>query len=144
MICFDCLEKNVFDAKPLSESMLQYHLFLHPWEIVFICFLSIIYTRFTVISTSRKWIWKFCLFVLLCLETSLSLHLFLFSPKDASTISQFYRRRWHRVLAFDSVWCHRWRWVSVGVVGLTVFSIRCPINIILTTDLLWYPHYWNV
>ena len=50
---------------------------------------------------------KILYIVLLCLETSLSLHLFLFSPKEASTISQIYRRRWHRVLAFDSVRCHR-------------------------------------
>ena len=87
---------------------------------------------------------KILFIVLLCLETSLSLHLFLFSPKEASRISQFYRRRWHRVLAFDSVRCHRWRWGSVGVVGLTVFGLRCPINIIFTPVLLWYPHYWNV
>ena len=87
---------------------------------------------------------KILYIVLLCLEASLSLHLFLFSPKEASTISQFYRRRWHRILAFDSVWYHRWRWGSVGVVGLTVFGLRCPINIIFTPDLLWYPHYWNV
>ena len=32
---------------------------------------------------------KILYIVLLCLETSLSLHLFLFSPKEASTISQF-------------------------------------------------------
>ena len=50
---------------------------------------------------------KILYIVLLCLETSLSLPLFLFSPKEASTISQFYRHRWHRVLAFDSVRCHR-------------------------------------
>ena len=87
---------------------------------------------------------KILYIVLLCLETYLSLHLFLFSPKEASTISQFYRRRWHRVLASDSVRCHRWRWGSVGVVGLTVFGLRCPINIIFTPDLLWYPHNWNV
>ena len=87
---------------------------------------------------------KILYIVLLCLETSLSLHLSLFSPKEASTISQFYRRRWHRVLAFDSVRCHRWRWGSVGVVGLTVFGLPCPINIIFTPDLLWYPHCWNV
>ena len=87
---------------------------------------------------------KILYIVLLCLKTSLSLHLFLLSPKEASTISQFYRRRWHRVLAFDSVRCHRWRWGSVGVVGLTVFGLRCPINIIFTPVLLWYPHKWNV
>ena len=87
---------------------------------------------------------KILYIVLLCLKTSLSLHLFLFSPKEASTISQFYRRRWHRVLALDSVRCHRWRWGSVGVVGLTVFGLRCPINIIFTPVLLWYPHKWNV
>ena len=86
---------------------------------------------------------KNCLFVLLCLETSLLLHLFLFSPKETSTISQFYRRRWNRVLAFDSLRCHQWRWGSFGAVGLTVFGLRCPINIIFRPDLLWYQYHWN-
>ena len=47
-------------------------------------------------------------------------------------------------LAFGSLRCHRWRWGGVRVVGLTVFGFRCPTNIIITPDLLWYPHYWNV
>ena len=38
---------------------------------------------------------KILYIVLLCLETSLSSHLFLFSPKEASTISQIYRHNIH-------------------------------------------------
>ena len=97
-----------------------------------------------MISTSRKYVWKFC--ILFCYAWKLLYHYTCFFSHQKK------RRRFHSfIVAGGTAFWHLTvcgatgdDGVSVGVVGLTVFGLRCPINIIFTPVLLWYPHYWNV
>ena len=76
------------------------------------------------------------LFDLLCLD-------------NFSIISLCFCSNWKRGWSITQLCCRELSigqirlWCGVGVVGLTIFCLRCWINIIFTPVSLWYLHHWN-